>query len=136
MYKPPASSEVIEMRYSGNGAGPTTQVTIRRLGGDDEAAVSRLVERDSAHRPAGELIGAEVDGRLLAAISLHGGEVVADPFHPTRQIVDVLRLRARQLDGRDPKRGRRLLSWLRAPGARSGARAPVPPGAEARILTR
>ena len=120
------------MRYSGNGAAPTTQVTIRRLGGEDEAAVARLAGRDSAHRPAGELLGAEVDGRLLAAISLAGGEVIADPFHPTREIAEVLRLRARQLDGRGG--GRRLLAWLRARGAGHASVAPAPPGAGGRML--
>jgi hypothetical protein len=120
-------------RYSGNGAAPTTQVTIRRLGGDDETEVSRLAERDSAHRPAGELLGAEVDGRLMAAISLAGGDVIADPFHPTREIVDVLRLRARQLDGR-PRRGPRLLAWLRG-GEGHASIAPAPPGSGGRLLT-
>ncbi|HSJ16522.1 MAG TPA: hypothetical protein VK920_00335 [Solirubrobacterales bacterium] len=123
------------MSYSGNGAAPTTQVTIRRLGGDDEAAVSRLAERDSARRPAGELLGAEVDGRLAAAISLTDREVIADPFHPTREVVEVLRLRARQLDGRHPNRGRRLLSWMRGPGAEHASVAPAPPGAGGRVLT-
>lgn len=121
------------MRYSGNGAAPTTQVTIRRLGGDDETEVSKLAERDSAHRPAGELLGAEVDGRLMAAISLAGGDVIADPFHPTRELVDVLRLRARQLDGRHRRRGRRLVAWLR--GGRHASIAPAPPGSGGRLLT-
>lgn len=120
-------------RYSGNGAAPTTQVTIRRLGGGDETEVSKLAERDSAHRPAGELLGAEVDGRLMAAISLAGGDVIADPFHPTREIVDVLRLRARQLDGR-PRRGPRLLAWLRG-GEGHASIAPAPPGSGGRLLT-
>jgi hypothetical protein len=123
------------MRYSGNGAGPTPQVTIRRLDGDDEAAVSRLVERDSAHLPAGELLGAEVDGRLLAAISLAEGEVIADPFYPTRELVDVLRLRARQLDGLPRGRGRRLLGWLRSSNGGHASVAPAPPGAGGRVLT-
>jgi hypothetical protein len=122
------------MRYSGNGAAPTTEVTIRRLGGDEETEVSKLAERDSAHRPAGELLGAEVGGRLMAAISLAGGDVIADPFQPTREIVDVLRLRARQLDGRHPRRGRRLLAWLRG-GEGHASIAPAPPGSGGRLLT-
>jgi hypothetical protein len=107
--------------------------TIRCLGGADAAAIRRLAERDTARLPAGPLLGAEVDGHLRAAISTKTGELIADPFHPTTRIVEVLRLRANQLDGR--RRGRGLLAWLLARPAAGAAHAPSPPGAGGRLLT-
>jgi hypothetical protein len=93
--------------------GHAAEVTIRRLGVDDAAAVRRLAQRDSSQPPAGLLLGAELDGRLLAAISATSGEVVADPFHRTAELVEALRLRIGQVDGQPGGSRRRLLSRLR-----------------------
>ena len=57
----------------------TPEVTIRRLGMLDDAAVTRIAELDSVRAPRGELFGAEVDGRLVALVSATTGEVAADP---------------------------------------------------------
>jgi hypothetical protein len=92
---------------------PTIAITIRRLGDDDAAAVTRLAQLDTARAPSGELIGAELDGHLVAAVSATTGEAIADPFRRTAEIVDVLRLRASQLNGRPQTRRTRLLSLLR-----------------------
>ncbi len=35
--------------------------------------------------------------RPIAALSLRDGSVIADPFSPTAELVELLRLRARQL---------------------------------------
>jgi hypothetical protein len=35
---------------------------------------------------------AEVDGRLVAALSERTGEAVADPFEPTAHLVEMLRV--------------------------------------------
>jgi hypothetical protein len=40
-------------------------------------------------------------------LSLHNGDVVADPFVPSAALVDLLRTRARQLTGGPPPRRRR-----------------------------
>jgi hypothetical protein len=80
------------------GDGSTGEVTVRRLDpATDHAALVRLAERDSADVPAGELIGAEVDGSLVAAISLANRRVVADPFTRTDGVRSLLKLRAAQL---------------------------------------
>jgi hypothetical protein len=92
---------------------PTGGIKIRRLGADDDAAVTRLAQLDTARWPRGELIGAELDGHLVAAISTTTGEAIADPFRRTAEIVDVLRLRASQLNGRSPTPRPGLLSLLR-----------------------
>jgi hypothetical protein len=93
------------------------EVTIRSLGVGDGAAVSRLAQRDSARPPAGLLLGAEVGGRLLAAISARTGEVIADPFHRTAELVEALRERAGQIDGRPGGNARGLLARLRRSAA-------------------
>ena len=109
------------------------RITIRRLADADAAAIRELALRDSARTPAGLLLGAELDGRLLAAISTTTGEVVADPFHPTARVVEVLRLRAAQLERRS--RGRGLLARLLARPPGGSSRAPSPPGAGGRLLS-
>lgn len=67
----------------------------------DANRVRRLAELDSARVPTGEVLLAEVDGRLRAALSLLTGHAVADPFHRTADLVTLLRMRATQLIGRD-----------------------------------
>jgi hypothetical protein len=91
---------------------PTVGITIRRLGAEDAAAVTRLAQRDTARAPSGELIGAELDGHLVAAISTTTGEAIADPFRRTAEIVEMLRVRLSQLNAR-PTFRTRLLSLLR-----------------------
>jgi hypothetical protein len=82
----------------------TDGVTIRRVGADDFDAVDRLAERDSCQPPKGRLLGAEIEGRLLAVISLDGGESVADPSSRTAELRALLELRAAQLRRRERRR--------------------------------
>ena len=63
----------------------------------DAHALERLAGLDSQLPLAGDVLLAERDGRLLAATSLVSGRMVADPFQPTRDVVEVLALRARAL---------------------------------------
>jgi hypothetical protein len=91
---------------------PNIGITIRRLGADDNAAVTRLAQLDTARRPRGELIGAELDGHLVAAISTTTSEAIADPFRRTAEIVEMLRVRLTQLNAR-PTFRTRLMSLLR-----------------------
>ena len=83
-------------------------VTVRRLDGrpSDRAALEYLADLDSSDPLAGEVLGAELDGALVAAISLDTGKVIADPFTRTDQIRSLLRLRASQLRGK-PRAGLR-----------------------------
>jgi hypothetical protein len=103
------STHSIDIRSDGHAA----EVTIRRLSVDDDAAVTRLAQLDSSRAPAGVLLGAELDGRLMAAISATTGEVIADPFHRTAELVEALRVNAGQIDGRPGGSSRGLLSRLR-----------------------
>lgn len=105
-------------------AGPQTSVTMKTtLGsqimirpgyGDDHSALARLASLDSAPIPARPLLVAEVDGELRAALSLHDGAAIADPFHPTAELVTLLRAHA--TPARIPRRRRRRSpqpSWAR-----------------------
>jgi hypothetical protein len=80
------------------GDGSTEEVTVRHLDrASDQSALVRLAERDSAEVPQGEILGAELDGSLVAAISLATRRVIADPFTRTDQVRSLLELRAGQL---------------------------------------
>ena len=72
-------------------------VTIRRSSGADRAALQRLAQLDSRRLADGELLVAEVDGELRAALPLGGGGAIADPFRPTAALVSLLAMRAAQL---------------------------------------
>jgi hypothetical protein len=74
-----------------------TDIVIRPATASDAPALWRLAVLDEARVPSagpGVLI-AEVDGKPVAALA--GDQVVADPFVRTASLVELLRLRARQL---------------------------------------
>ena len=88
-------------------------VTLRFASPADHRPLARLAELDSSTPPAQPVLLAEVDGQLRAALALTDGTLVADPFHPTGDLIDLLRARARQLDATPwIKRSRRLRSWF------------------------
>ena len=58
-----------------------------------------VAQLDSATLPTGDLLVAEADGRLVAALSPASGATIADPFRPTDDVVALLRLRASRLHG-------------------------------------
>jgi hypothetical protein len=70
---------------------------IRRASAGDEPALARLAALDERELPHGERLIAEVAGRPVAAVELCSGMTVADPFVPTRAIVELLGLRATQV---------------------------------------
>jgi hypothetical protein len=70
-------------------------VSIRAARGSDGPALARLAALDSALLPEGELLLAEADGELLAALAPASGRHIANPFRPTADVVDLLRLSAR-----------------------------------------
>ena len=108
-----------------------TGITIRRLGPSDDAAVKRLAELDSGNHPSAPLLGAEVEGRLLVAMSIPSGESVADPFSRTKELRDLVGVRVAQLKGRDSASGRFRRNRTRSRGTVGSS----PPGAGGRLLT-
>ena len=93
------------------------ELVIRRAGPADAAALIRLGALDG-NRSAGELLAraaeqrevlvAETDGSIEAALALDGGLAIADPFRPSALDAKLLALRARQLgaDADGARRGR------------------------------
>jgi hypothetical protein len=89
-------------------------VTLRFGSTADEDALARLAAIDSAEPPEQPVLLAEVDGQLLGALALSDGTVISDPFHPTADLLDLLRARARLLGGYSRmRRCGRLRSWAR-----------------------
>lgn len=100
-----------------------TGLTIRPAREGDAAGLRRLAQRDSAMVPAGALLVAESEGRMLAAISIDDGALIADPFERTLDASELLRRRAAQL------KGSRSRGLLRRPRRRAVPRlAPRPAG--------
>ena len=64
----------------------------------DIPALERVAALDSKRLPAHPLIVAMVDDQIWAAISTTDGNVIADPFVPSGDLVGLLRARASQLD--------------------------------------
>jgi hypothetical protein len=79
-----------------------SEIKIRRmdLTDGDLAQVAQLAELDSAAHLAGQVLGVEVEGRLLAAIEVDTGKILADPFSRTSELRALLKLRAEQLRDR------------------------------------
>src|SRR5215216_3640897 len=72
-------------------------VTFRPSRPSDESSLARLAALDSARPLHGPALVAEADSRLLAALPLGSGRAIADPFEPTAELVELLRLHREQL---------------------------------------
>jgi hypothetical protein len=84
-------------------------LTIRLANGHDSAAIAAVAERDTSPMPPAPHLVAERDGAIQAVLSLRTAAVVADPFRPTAELVELLRQRARQMHLAEPAgRGRRM----------------------------
>ena len=90
-----------------------SNVTVRRSGSGDQAALRRLAALDSASPPRGPALVAEADSRILAALPLGSGRVIADPFEPTAQLVALLELRKSQMAAAEAGSSR-TRGWLRS----------------------
>lgn len=76
------------------------ELTIRRADAQRRAELDRLATLDSADPLEGEVLLAEADGRLVAALELGSTRAIADPFSRSAPAVSLLRVRAQQLSGR------------------------------------
>jgi hypothetical protein len=89
-------------------------VTLRFAVPADAKRLARLAALDSSNALAQPSLLGEVDGQPLAALGLSDGTVIADPFHHTADLVDLLRARARHLDTNRPaKPSGGLCFWSR-----------------------
>ena len=91
----------------------TGAIVIRPATDADIRALADLAILDSRDALTGPALIAEVDGVVLAALDTADGSVVADPFAPTAELVELLRLHARATrDDRGSLRGR-VASFVR-----------------------
>ena len=74
-----------------------TTITVRRADHRDAPALAALAQLDSAAPLAEPVLVAEAAGRPRAALSLADGAAIADPFHPSANLVELLRVHAAQL---------------------------------------
>jgi hypothetical protein len=99
-------------------------LTIRTAQDADRPAIDRLVEMEEADALDGEVLLAELDGYVIAALAIGDDRAVADIFRATAGIVRLLRERREQLLAsraysfsfavQRPRRVRRVGLW-RAP---------------------
>jgi hypothetical protein len=82
-------------------------IAVRPATANDREALERLAALDSTEPPRGSTLVGELLQRLVAALSLSDGRVIADPFVATADLVALLRLRARQLGAGRPRRWRK-----------------------------
>ena len=80
-----------------------SDITIRNSRPADASALRQLAALDSKTVPQGELIVAEVSGEVVAAYAPASSRTIADPFRPTADVVDLLRVRAQGLRPAAPK---------------------------------
>ena len=63
----------------------------------DDPSLERLAALEGREVPHGSHLVAEVADEVVAALSLVGGEFLADPFRPTEHLLPLMRTRAAQL---------------------------------------
>jgi len=73
------------------------QITIRPVEQDDAPRLVALAELDERRSPAGPALVAEVDDAIMAVMPLDGGPVVSNPWHNTRDVVELLEVRSGQV---------------------------------------
>ncbi|HYZ80359.1 MAG TPA: hypothetical protein VE571_03775 [Solirubrobacteraceae bacterium] len=95
-------------------------VTLRFGCFDDAPDLLRLAQLDSAEPVSEPILVGEVSGQIVAAVSLADGRAIADPFMLSAGVVELLRARARQLEGADRRRWRRALRRAGRPNLAGG----------------
>ena len=74
----------------------TEPITITHSSEANSRELWRLAALDDRRAPSSPALLAYVGGELRAAVGLVDGRAVADPFHPTAEIVEILRFQARK----------------------------------------
>ena len=75
----------------------THDLPIRCSNESDSVALGRLAQLDSTLYDGAQMLVAEAEGRVQAAITLDGQAHFADPFERTTEAVALLELRVRQM---------------------------------------
>lgn len=74
----------------------TEPITITHATEDDSQKLWRLAALDDRRAPNAPALLAYVGGELRAAVGLVDGRAVADPFHRTAELVEILKFQARK----------------------------------------
>jgi hypothetical protein len=93
----------------------TATITIRKSTSGDTEAIERVAALDSGRAPRGGALVAVVEGELRAVLPLDGSRPLADPFHRTAELVDLLRVAAVPEKPRRVRIGRRFGFALNRP---------------------
>ena len=100
----------------------TGAIVIRRATDADLGALADLAVLDSRDALTGPALLAEVDGVVRAALDTADGSVAADPFAPTAELVELLRLHAGATHATRADRGTlrgRVASYMRPVSVRA-----------------
>jgi hypothetical protein len=89
----------------------TSPLVLRPSTAAAAASLERLAALDSARPLTGEVMLAHAGGDVRAALSLETGRVVADPFYPSAELVELLRAAS----GKAPRRSRRRAARVPRP---------------------
>jgi hypothetical protein len=93
----------------------SSTIALRTATDRDTAILDKLSALDSAPPLHGPAVVALVDGRPVAAASLHDASVVADPFVPTADVVELLQARVAASASRAAARPHRRLRFPSRP---------------------
>jgi hypothetical protein len=96
-------------------------ITIRQPAPSDHEAIERIAGLDSSRVPSGRLLVAVEGDEIRAVLPLDGGRAIADPFHPTAELVEMLRVAAVPLRSRRVRLARRFGLGLKRAAVVSGA---------------
>ena len=86
-------------------------VVIRAARGSDDNTLNNLARLDSQRPLAGEILVAEQNGELVAALG--ADRAIADPFRPTADLVALLRVRSGGVAATSQRRGIARIPHLR-----------------------
>src|SRR6476620_11611370 len=90
-------------------------IVIRSANSADEQAIAVLGVLDGGHRlPDGQVLVAEVGGRIRAAVGSNGVSI-SDPFWPSADLVSMLQVQTEE------ERATRTLRFMRRPSVRMAA---------------
>jgi hypothetical protein len=74
------------------------EITIRQATSADAFSLRRLAALDDAPALRGEILLAEQAGDIRAALSLENARAIANPFAPTAELVEILRMHGRYIE--------------------------------------
>ena len=75
------------------------RITLRRARDSDARALATLAELESQRLPDDEFLIGEVSGEPWVALGIGSGILVADPYHPTVELAELMRMRVESMRG-------------------------------------